>query len=132
MQKGRTNMLQFRAEPIPDVGIGIVGLGVRGTEAVQRHPHVPGCHLAALCDINPELLSARLADTPDSGGPLAAYTDYRALCEDPAVDLVYVCTDWSTHVEIAVYAMEHGKHVALEVPSAQTLDECWALVASVV
>ena len=128
MQNGRTNMLQFRAEPIPDVGIGIVGLGVRGTEAVQRLPHVPGCHLAALCDINPELLSARLADTPDSGSPLAAYTDYRALCEDPAVDLVYVCTDWSTHVEIAVYAMEHGKHVALEVPSAQTLDECWALV----
>ncbi len=128
MKESRTNMFQFRAEPIQDVGIGVVGLGVRGTEAVQRLPFVPGCHLAAICDLDPDLVSARLADIPDSGQTLSAYTDYRALCEAPAVDMVYVCTDWSSHVEIAIYAMEHGKHVALEVPSARTIDECWALV----
>ncbi|MBO4465047.1 MAG: Gfo/Idh/MocA family oxidoreductase [Bacteroidales bacterium] len=121
-------MLRFHAEPIADVGIGIVGLGGRGKEALDRLPHVPGCHVPAVCDVNRELLSSRLAEAPDTGQPISAYTDYRALCEDPAVDLVYVCTDWSSHVEIAVYAMEHGKHVALEVPSARTLDECWALV----
>ncbi|MBO4466278.1 MAG: Gfo/Idh/MocA family oxidoreductase [Bacteroidales bacterium] len=121
-------MLRFHAEPIADVGIGIVGLGGRGKEALDRLPHVPGCHVSAVCDVNRELLGERMADAPDSGQPLSAYTDYRALCEDPAVDLVYVCTDWRSHVEIAVYAMEHGKHVALEVPSAQTIDECWALV----
>lgn len=128
MKESRTNMFQFRAEPIQDVGIGVVGLGVRGTEAVQRLPFVPGCHLAGICDLDPDLVSARLADIPDSGQTLSAYTDYRALCEAPAVDMVYVCTDWSSHVEIAIYAMEHGKHVALEVPSARTIDECWALV----
>lgn len=116
----RTDMLQFRAEPIPDVGVGLVGLGRRGTEAVSRLPQVPGCHLAAVCDVRPELANAA------SG--VRAYTDYRALCEDPAVDLVYICTDWGHHVPIALYAMDCGKHVAIEVPSAQTLDECWALV----
>ena len=114
-------MLRFHAEPIADVGIGIVGLGGRGKEALDRLPHVPGCHVAAVCDVNRELLG----QAPDG---VPAYTDYRSLCEDPAVDLVYVCTDWRSHVEIAVCAMEHGKHVAMEVPSAQTLDECWALV----
>jgi hypothetical protein len=29
---------------------------------------------------------------------------------------------------MAVYAMEHGKHVAIEVPAADNLDECWQLV----
>ena len=43
------------------------------------------------------------------------------------VDLVYVCTHWDLHTPIGVYAMEQGKHVALEVP-ALTVDECWQLV----
>ena len=32
------------------------------------------------------------------------------------------------HVPVALYAMEHGKHVAIEVPSANTVEECWQLV----
>ena len=44
------------------------------------------------------------------------------------MDLVYICTDWKTHVPIALYAMECGKHVAIEVPAATTLDDIWALI----
>jgi predicted dehydrogenase len=39
-----------------------------------------------------------------------------------------VCTDWASHVPIALQAMNNGKHVAIEVPAATTLDDCWALV----
>ena len=42
--------------------------------------------------------------------------------------LFYIATDWKHHAEMGVYAMEHGKHVAIEVPSAMTLDEIWALI----
>ena len=41
---------------------------------------------------------------------------------------VYVVTDWKHHAEMGVYAMEHGKHVAIEVPAAMTLNEIWALI----
>ena len=50
------------------------------------------------------------------------------LCKEQAIDLVYICTDWLSHVPIAVYAMEQDKCVAVEVPAALTLKDIWALV----
>ena len=41
---------------------------------------------------------------------------------------MYIVTPWQLHVPMAVYAMEHGKHVAVEVPAATSLEECWQLV----
>ena len=129
---GQTDMLQFAAEPIADVGIGVVGLGMRGSEAVRRLSLVPGCHIAAVCDIEQDRTDASLAFLTGKGITAKGYGgeeySYRQLCEDPGVDMVYICTDWLHHVPVALYAMEHGKHVAIEVPSAASLDECWALV----
>jgi len=129
---GQQDMIQFAAEPIANVGIGVVGLGMRGSDAVERLSFVPGCHVAAVCDLLPERAEASLKYLQDKGLQANAYSgeeeSYKALCEDPDVDLVYVCTDWIHHVPVALYAMEHGKHVAIEVPSAETLQACWDLV----
>ena len=129
---GQQDMIQFAAEPIADVGIGVVGLGMRGSDAVERLSFVPGCHVAAVCDLLPERAEASLKYLNDKGIQADMYAgeeeSYKALCEDPDVDLVYICTDWIHHVPVALYAMEHGKHVAIEVPSAETLQACWDLV----
>ena len=129
---GQQDMLQFRVDPIPDVAIGVVGLGMRGGDAVRRLTHVPGCHVAAVCDIEPSRAEASIAYLNRKGleaNPYSGSEDaYKQLCEDPAVDLVYICTDWLHHVPVALYAMEQGKHVAIEVPSAETLQACWDLV----
>ena len=50
------------------------------------------------------------------------------MCENPEIDLIYITTPWAWHTPIAVYAMEHGKHAATEVPAALTIDQCWQLV----
>jgi predicted dehydrogenase len=50
------------------------------------------------------------------------------LCQRDDIDLVYIATPWRWHTTMAVYAMLHGKHVAVEVPAARTVEECWALV----
>jgi predicted dehydrogenase len=50
------------------------------------------------------------------------------MCERPDIDLIYIATDWVHHVPLAVYAMEHGKHVAIEVPAALDMDEIWQLI----
>lgn len=129
---GQQDMIQFAAEPIPDVGIGVVGLGMRGGDAVERLNFVPGCHVAAVCDVESDRAQASIKYLEGKGLKANAYSgeelSYRALCEDPSVDLVYICTDWMHHVPVALYAMEHGKHVAIEVPSAETLQACWDLV----
>lgn len=129
---GQSDMLQFAADPIADVGIGVVGLGMRGGDAVQRLTFVPGCHVAAVCDVEESRAQKSLEYLQGKGLEVKVYSGdeeaYKALCEDPSVDLVYICTDWIHHVPVALYAMENGKHVAIEVPSAETLEACWDLV----
>lgn len=53
---------------------------------------------------------------------------WKQLCERNDIDLVYIATDWKHHTEMGIYAMEHGKHAAIEVPAAMSLDEIWALI----
>lgn len=126
------HVLQLAHAPLPTVRIGFIGLGNRGMATLHRYLVIEGIDIVALCDINPQHLSAarelierdgryhpHTYDTPDG---------WQSLCERPDLDLVYVCTDWLTHTPMACYAMEHGKHVAIEVPAATTTSECWELV----
>ena len=130
---GQENVLALRTEPLETVRVGFVGLGMRGTGAVERYTYVPGVQITALCDVeadavarNQAILSGR--DFPAAAEYSGAEDAYKALCESDDVDLVYICTDWLHHVPVALYAMEHGKHVAIEVPAAATLEDIWALI----
>lgn len=129
---GQKDMIAFRCDPIETVRVGFVGLGMRGPGAVERFTHIPGVEIKALCDLYPE--RAEKAQKILTGKNLPAATIYsgeegwKQLCEREDLDLVYIATPWLLHTPIAVYAMEHGKHVAIEVPAATTLEECWQLV----
>lgn len=131
--EGQESVLGLKTEPIETVRVGIIGLGMRGYSAVDRLTYVPDCRVAAICDIEQDrvdrsaaLLQARGVENVAAFGGEA--DSWRGLCESPEVDLVYICTDWKTHVPMALYAMECGKHVAIEVPAATTLDDIWALI----
>jgi len=63
-------------------------------------------------------------------GWAAAETDWRRLLERDDVDLVDICTPGSTHAEIAVAALEAGKHVLCEKPLANTVAEAEAMAAA--
>ena len=131
-QAGQRHVLQLTCEPLPIVRIALIGLGTRGSLAVNRLMNIEGAQIAALCDIKDEnLRNAQNHLKKHHQTPAAEYIvadDWRRACENPDIDLIYICTDWLSHVPIAVYAMEHGKHVAIEVPAALTVDECWQLV----
>ena len=124
--------MQLRCEPIECVRIGFVGLGVRAKRAVHRMMHIEGCRVVALCDLVDENINEAAAIVTESGHTApATFTGkdgWKQLCELPYIDLVYICTDWASHADIAVYAMQQGKHVATEVPAATTITDCWRLV----
>lgn len=131
--KGQTHVVGLVAPKIDTVRIGIIGLGMRGISAVERFIHIPGVEIKALCDIRGELCQ-RAEETLLNAGkekPTSYYGDeklWKKVCERDDIDLIYVVTDWENHANIGVYAMQQGKHVAIEVPAAMTLDEIWALV----
>ena len=50
-------------------------------------------------------------------------SDWRAVLDDPTIDVVDICSPGATHVEIAVAALEAGKHVLCEKPLANTVTE---------
>lgn len=123
----------LRVPPIEEVRVAFVGLGERGMKAVSRFCDIPHARTVALCDASEERVMAGLQLLQQSGrlNKVEGYTGlegYRRLCESSEIDLIYICTDWNSHTPIALAAMESGKHVAIEVPAAPTLADCWALV----
>lgn len=131
-EPGQTDVLQLACEPIDTVRIAFIGLGMRGKDAVERYMHIEGVKVTALCDVDFWKVDECQKILTKNGRPKAArYTnaaDWKEVCRREDVDLVYVCTHWQLHTPIAVYAMEHGKHVAVEVPAALTVEDSWKLV----
>lgn len=124
---------RFAAPPLESVRIGFVGVGGMGTAHVRNLVRIEGCRVAAICDIDEANAERAAAIVTDAGHPEPTlYTrgeeDFRRLCVEADVDLVYTATPWRWHVPVCLAAMENGKHAASEVPIAVTVDECWQLV----
>ncbi len=127
-----SHVLELRCAPLPVVRIGLIGLGRRGMKTLERYACVDGAEIRCLADLDGQRLSMALDALRRSGRPAAdtlAGTDaWRKLCARTDIDLVYICTEWDSHCLMAVEAMRCGKHVAVEVPAATTVEECWQLV----
>jgi predicted dehydrogenase len=129
---GQQDMIAFAAEPMESVRVGFIGLGMRGPGAVRRWCQIEGTEIIALCDINQQGIDKSQKYLTNAGRNKAVEylgeESWRELCEREDIDLVYIMTDWKNHANMALYAMECGKHVAIEVPAAMTMDEIWALI----
>lgn len=129
---GQKNVLQLAVDPIPTVRIGFIGVGNRGGAALRRYIHMEDVEIKAICDLKEEAVKRAQSYLQNKNLPPA--TEYvgedtwKEVCERDDIDLIYICTDWLTHTLMAVYAMKQGKHVAIEVPAAVTIEECWQLV----
>ena len=129
---GQQHAVQLTTPKIAQVRVGFVGLGMRGPDAVARYTQIAGTRVMALCDYEEERAVACQKILREAGMPPAdiycGETGYEALCQRPDIDLVYVATDWEHHFPVAKCALENGKHVAIEVPSAMNLEQIWTLI----
>ncbi len=115
------------------VRIGMIGVGGRGSGLLRDLLGVEGTQVTAVCDVVKEKTERAAERVEKAGQPRPALyssgeKDFENLCQRDDVDLVYIATPWDWHVPMAVYAMKHGKHTAVEVPAAVTLSDCWKLV----
>ena len=126
------NMCGYAAPKLDIVRVGIVGLGMRGSGAVERLSYIEGVVITALCDKYPDRVTKAQKTLEKLGRPKAKeYSGdevYKTLCESNNVDLVYTATPWHLHTPVCLHAMKNGKLVATEVNAGLTIDECWSLV----
>ncbi|HEX2780086.1 MAG TPA: Gfo/Idh/MocA family oxidoreductase [Gemmatimonadaceae bacterium] len=123
----------FTAPPLAKVRVGFVGVGHQGTSHVQNFTKIPGVEIRAICDLLPEHVARAQKIVTDAGQPQpVGYSrgpeDYRRMCTEADVDLVFNATPWELHAPVMLAAMRAGKHAATEVPMAVSLDELWELV----
>ncbi|MCX5481331.1 Gfo/Idh/MocA family oxidoreductase [Kaistia geumhonensis] len=115
------------------IGVGLIGTGYMGK-----------CHALAWNAVAPtfgDVARPRLVHLAEASGDLAARKaaelgfekasgDWRRLVEDPEVDIVSVTTPNAFHAEMAIAALEAGKHVWCEKPMATSLADAEAMLAA--
>ena len=109
-----------------------IGVGGRGTSLVETLL-ATNVKVIAVCDIVKEKAENARALVEKAGQKGSAiYTDgdhaYEALVKRDDIDIIVIATPWKWHVPMALATMEQGKHVAVEVPAAGTIEDCWKLV----
>ncbi|MEV7963434.1 Gfo/Idh/MocA family protein [Oerskovia paurometabola] len=117
----------------PALGIGMVGYSFMGAAHSQGWRTAPRFFDLPLA---PEMrvLAGRNADAVTAAAHKLGWrdveTDWRKLVARDDVDLVDICTPGDTHAEIAIAALEAGKHVLCEKPLANTVAEAELMVAA--
>ena len=113
------------------VRVGFIGVGGRGRSLLHEMLACDGVQVTAVADVSDAAVAKAVDQITGAGQPaplaLSGRDSWRQLL-DAELDLVIVATPWTTHTPYALAAMAAGKHVAVEVPVATTVDECWQLV----
>lgn len=113
------------------VRVGFIGVGGRGRSLLHEMLACDGVQVTAVADVSEAAVAKAVDQITGAGQPapvaLSGSDSWRHLLENE-LDLVIVATPWATHTPYALAAMAAGKHVAVEVPIATTVEECWQLV----
>ncbi len=126
-------MVRFKVPPISHVRVAFIGVGGRARSNLSHFLKLEGVRVLAIADPLNDSIQAAIevfkeaqVSLPEvySQGP----EDYKRLLKRQDIDLVLVNTAWEDHAKQASEVMRSGKHVAIEVPAAITVAECWELV----
>jgi UDP-N-acetylglucosamine 3-dehydrogenase len=105
---------------------GVIGLGWFGEHHVDTLQQLPLVELRAVCTRT----ESRLKEVATRYNVPKAYTDYRELLADKDIDMVTIVTHVKDHLKPALAALAAGKHVFLEKPMADSVEECDQIIAA--
>jgi xylose dehydrogenase (NAD/NADP) len=102
-------------------------LGILGAGRIAQNAIAPAAHKAR--NVHFAAAASRDLKRAESLGAGRAYDSYAALLDDPEVDAVFITTHNGLHCDLAIEAMNKGKHVLCEKPLAPSVAECERMVA---
>jgi predicted dehydrogenase len=96
------------------VRAAFIGVGGRGSALLRATLAEPNVEIAAVCDLKPDRLD-KAASVASRDNP-KTFTDYHKLLEQKNIEAVYIASPCDLHVEMAIAAIQAGKHVYCEKP----------------
>jgi len=116
-----------------NLNVGLIGVGLRGTNHLRNLLQRKDATVTAICDIDPNRIQIAQEHIAKAGFKAPRVfnkdeEDYHNLLALENVDAVIISTPWLWHTRMAVAAMKAGKYTGVEVSAANTLEECWDLV----
>lgn len=105
------------------VKCGIIGLGAWGREIMGTLQRQAEAEIVSVCDTYGVMLRRAASNAPGA----TAVDDYRKMLEDKNVQAVFIATPTHLHKEIAIEALQAGKHVYCEAPLATTIEDAKAI-----
>jgi predicted dehydrogenase len=129
-RRGLSSAQALPAEPPvgPPLNVGVIGLGVWGREVLAALGRSPSTSVAAICDGYQPFLKRAASTLPHA----ASTTEWRRVLESPEVEAVVIATPTHLHREIALAALQAGKHVYCEAPIAASLEEARAIARAAI
>ena len=107
----------------PPVNSAVIGLGVRGRDIVATLGRLGEAKVVAVCDKYPAFLRRGAAAAPGA----TSVADYRQVLDDKEIKAVFIATPSHLHKDIALGALQAGKHVYCEAPLAHTVEDARAI-----
>ncbi len=113
--------------------IGLIGVGLRGTNHLKNLLLRDDVIVTAICDIDSNRIDLALQAINESNKTIPLVFgkndfDYRNLLDLKNVDAVIISTPWLWHTRMSKDSMIAGKYTGVEVSAANTMEECWDLV----
>ncbi|NIS77726.1 MAG: Gfo/Idh/MocA family oxidoreductase, partial [Deltaproteobacteria bacterium] len=102
------------------INVGVVGCGYWGPNLIRNFRAQAGCDVKRVCDLDVE----RLRHMKNLYPEVETTTEFSDLVEDKEIDAIAVATPVNTHFELAMKALEAGKHTFVEKPMAMSTSEC--------
>lgn len=101
------------------IGIGVIGYGYWGPNMVRNFMEAPDASVVAVSDLRQGQLDRVQMRYPG----VKTTTDCRELFSNPAIDAVVIATPVSTHYDLALQALQAGKHVLVEKPLVESVEQ---------
>ncbi len=112
------------------INVGVIGVNGMGWSDLTSFMKIPEVNVAALCDVDDNVLNFRKYELAKNGIQTKTYADYRKMLENKDLDVIVIGTPDHWHCLQMVEACEAGKDVYVEKPVGNSIDECNVMVAA--